>query len=106
MKNEPRVVRYEPLKQNIRIWFDYLQTAIKHKYVINKEYYRAWHLPQVRKLKFDKWWKTHKHLFAHKQFINVRVMNELSLNDAMKEVKRQLIGKVDQTTNFHITSTK
>ena len=39
-KKEPRVVRYKPLKQNIRIWFDYLQTAIKHKYVINKEYYR------------------------------------------------------------------
>ena len=100
------IIRHTPLKQNIRVWFDYLKVAIELNYNINKEYYRSWHLPQVRKLKFDKWWKTHKHLFAHKQFINVRVMNELSLNDAMKEVKRQLIGKVDQTTNFHITSTK
>ena len=98
--------RHTPLKQNIRVWFDYLKVAIEEKHNINKEYYRLWHLPQVKKLKFDKWWKSHKHLFVHKQFINVRVLNELSLNDAMKEVKRQLIGKVDQTTNFHITSKK
>ena len=98
--------RHTPLKQNIRVWFDYLKVAIEEKHNINKEYYRAWHLPQVRKLKFDQWWAEHKQLFVHKQFINVRVLNELSLNDAMKEVKRQLIGKVDQTTNFHITSKK
>ena len=100
------IIRHTPLKQNIRVWYDYLKTAIQHKYKINKDYYSAWHLPQVKKLTFDKWWISHKHLFAHKQFINVRVLNELSLNDAMKEVKRQLIGKVDQTTNFHITSKK
>ena len=118
MKNEPRVIRYEPLKQNIRIWFNYLQTALKwnnrwgykqkkvFNFPINKEYYRAWHLPQVRKLSFDKWWKSHKQLFVHKQFINVRVLNELSLNDAMKEVRSQLIGKVDQKSNFHISTKK
>lgn len=98
--------RHTPLKQNIRVWFDYLKVAIDKKYEINKEYYRAWHLPQVRKLKFDQWWAEHKHLFAHKQFINVRVLNELSLNDAIKEVKKQLQGKVDKKSNFHITSKK
>ena len=98
--------RHTPLKQNIRVWFDYLKVAIDEKYEINKEYYRAWHLPQVRKLSFDKWWKSHKQLFVHKQFINVRVLNELSLNDAMKEVRSQLIGKVDQKSNFHISSKK
>ena len=96
--------RHTPLKQNIRVWYDYLKTAIRHKYKINKDYYSAWHLPQVKKLTFDKWWISHKHLFAQKDFINVRVLNELSLNDAMKEVKKQLIGKVDQKTNFHITT--
>ena len=112
------IVRQTPLKQNIRVWFDYLKVALNTKTliikqkeinirdVVNKEYYRAWHLPQVRELSFDAWWKTHKHLFAHKEFVNVRVLNELSLNDAMKEVKRQLIGKVAQTSSFHITSKK
>ena len=112
------IVRQTPLKQNIRVWFDYLKVALNEKTLtikqktinltplINKEYYRAWDLPQVRKLSFDKWWKTHKHLFAHKEFINVRVLNELSLNDAMKEVKKQLIDKVDQKSSFHITTKK
>ena len=100
------VSRQTPLKQNIRVWFDYLKVAIEEKYQINNEYYRAWHLPQVRKLKFDQWWAEHKQLFVHKQFINVRVLNELSLNDAMKEVRSQVIGKVDQKSNFHISTKK
>ena len=103
-KKEPRVVRYKPLKQNIRIWFDYLQTAIKHKYVINKEYYRAWHLPQVRTLKFDKWYSSHKHLFSNKNYVSVRVLDSLSVEDAFKEVKKQLIKKVGKTVQFQITN--
>ena len=99
-------LRKTPLEQNIRVWFNYLKVCIENKYEINKEYYRAWHLPQVRTLSFDKWWKTHKQLFVHKQFINLRVLNELTLNQAIQEVKKQLIGKVDQKSNFHISSKK
>ena len=95
-----------PLKQNIRVWFNYLKVCIENKYDINKEYYRAWHLPQVRTLSFEKWWQNHKHLFTHKEFVNVRVMNELSLNEAMKEVKKQLIDKVNKKSSFHISSNK
>ena len=110
------IVRQTPLEQNIRVWFDYLKVALNTKtltikqkeikVVVNKEYYRSWNLTQVRTLTFNKWWKTHKHLFAHKEFVNVRVLNELSLNDAMKEVRKQLIDKVDQKSSFHITSKK
>ena len=98
------ISRDRPLKQNIRVWYNYLQTAIKHKYKINKEYYRAWHLTQVRTLKFDAWWKTHKHLFAHKEFVKVKIDNSLSYADAVKEVKKQLVGKVDKKSSFQITS--
>jgi hypothetical protein len=116
MKNEPRVVRYEPLKQNIRIWFNYLQTALKwnnrwgyrkkkvFNFPINKEYYRAWHLPQVRTLKFDKWYSSHKHLFANKNYVSVRVLDSLSVENAFKEVKKQLIKKVGKTVPFQITN--
>ena len=97
-------IRDRPLKQNIRVWFKYLQTAIKHKYKINKEYYRTWHLTQVRIQKFDVWWKTHQHLFAHKEYVNVKIDNSLSMNDAIKEVKKQLIDKVDKKSSFQITS--
>ena len=112
------IIRKTPLKQNIRLWFDYLKVALEqerskkiirlnkkdYSVVIDREYYRAWHLPQVREISFDAWWKTHKHLFAHKEYLRPRVSNELSLNDAMKEVKRQLIGKVDKKSSFQITS--
>ena len=118
MKNEPRIVRYQPLRQNIRIWFNYLQTAIKwngkinpnsktkkvFSFPINKEYYRAWHLPQVRTLNFDKWYSSHKHLFADKNYISVRVLDSLSVEDAFKEVKKQLIKKVGKTIPFQITN--
>ena len=99
-------LRKTPLKQNIRVWFNYLKVCIEHKYEINKEYYRAWNLTQVRTLSFDKWWKTHKDLFTEKEFVNVKVLNELSLSDAMKEVKKQLIDKVDKKSSFHISSNK
>jgi len=103
-KTEPRVVRFKPLRQNIRVWFNYLQTAIQQKYVINKEYYRAWHLTQVRTLKFDKWYKTHEHLFADKNYISVRVLDSLSVDDALKQVKKQLFNKVGKTVQFQITN--
>ena len=103
-KEEPRIVRYEPLKQNIRIWFNYLQTAIKYKFVVDKEYYRAWHLPQVRTLKFDKWYSSHKHLFSNKNYVSVRVLDSLSVEDAFKQVKKQLIKKVGKSVPFQITN--
>ena len=96
--------RDNPLKQNIRVWYNYLQTAIRHKYDINKEYYRDWHLPQVKKLNFDKWWVNHKHLFAHKEYVHLKVLNELTLDQAVKEVRKQLVDKVNKKSNFHITS--
>lgn len=98
------VSRDRPLKQNIRVWFNYLQTAIKHGYDINKEYYRPWHLYQVRSVKFDAWWKTHKHLFTHREYVTIKIDNSLSTADAIKEVKKQLIGKVDKKSSFQITS--
>tara|TARA_B110000503_G_C6870070_1_gene298271 strand:- start:12 stop:614 length:603 start_codon:yes stop_codon:yes gene_type:complete len=104
MKIEPRVIRYEPLKQNIRIWFNYLQTAIKYKFVVDKEYYRTWHLSQVRTLKFDKWYSSHKHLFANKNYVSVRVLDSLSVEDAFKQVKKQLIKKVGKSVPFQITN--
>jgi len=71
---------------------------------INKEYYRAWHLTQVRTLKFDKWYVTHKYLFLDKNYISVRVLDSLSVEDAFKEVKKQLVNKVGKTSQFQITN--
>ena len=111
------IVRQTPLKQNIRVWFDYLKVALTTKTLtinekkkinlvthVNKEYYRAWHLPQVRKLSFDKWYSSHKHLFANKNYVSVRVLDSLSVEDAFKQVKKQLIKKVGKSVPFQITN--
>ena len=100
------ISRDKPLKQNIRVWYNYLQTAIRHDYKINKEYYRSWHLSKVKNQRFDEWWKSHSHLFAHKEYLQIRVDNSLSMNDAIKEVKKQLVGKVDKKSSFQITGSK
>jgi len=113
-----RILRTDPLKMNIRVWFDYLKVALKwngklgyHKttpfqFQINKEYYRAWNLNQVRTLLFDKWWKTHEHLFSDKNYVSVRVLDSLSVEDVLKQVKKQLIKKVGKTKSFQITNSR
>ena len=113
-----RTLRTKPLKQNIRVWFVYLQTALnwngklgfgknsKFQFQVNKEYYRAWHLNQVRTLKFDEWWKNHEHLFSDKNYVSVRVLDSLSVEDAFKQVKKQLINKVGKTKAFQITNSR
>ena len=116
--DQTRTPREKPLKQNIRVWFNYLQTAIKwngkidpnsktkevFNFPINKDYYRSWNLSQVRSLKFDKWYVSHKHLFANKKYISVKVSDSLSYEDAIKEVKKQLINKVGKTSQYQITN--
>jgi len=118
--DQTRTPREKPLKQNIRVWFNYLQTAIKwngkidpnsktkevFNFPINKEYYRSWNLSQVRTLKFDKWFVTHKHLFASKKYVSVKVSESLSYEDAIKEVKKQLINKVGKTSQYEMTNTR
>ena len=94
------IIRDRPLKNNIRVWYNYLQTAINHKYQINKEYYRSWDLPQVRKLSFDKWWKTHEHLFANKENMSVKVDHSLPIKEILNEVKQQILSQ----KRFQITS--
>ena len=53
--------------QPYRIWFEYLQTALNDKNFlnkVNKDYYKEWHLNQVKTKTFNQWIKTHEHLFT------------------------------------------
>ena len=51
-------------RQELRIWYQYLQTALKHKRKVDKEFYKDWHLTKVKTQKFDTW------LESHKDFLN------------------------------------
>ena len=110
--------RDTPLKQNIRLWYQYLQTAIELKLDINKEYYKSWHITQIRKTRFDVWWKKHTYLFEDdvldvelmssisqfdKDFINIKVPKEINYEDAVRQIRKVLLGKTNKA-QFHLTN--
>ncbi len=110
--------RDTPLKQNIRLWYQYLQTAIELKLDINKEYYKSWHITQIRKTRFDVWWKKHAYLFEDdvldvelmssisqfdKDFINIKVPKEINYEDAVRQIRKVLLGKTNKA-QFHLTN--
>ena len=105
MPNQRRT-RIGANKQNYRIWFNYLQIALeKYPKLIDKKYYSKWHISLIKKgMRFDTWFKEHKHLFIENKKISILIPSTLSYNDAVKKVKELLKGKTDQTTEFNITS--
>ena len=54
-------------RQPYRIWFDYLKTCLNDESLskkVDRNFYKDWHLSSVKTQKFDKWYKTHEHLFT------------------------------------------
>ena len=97
--------------QPYRIWYQYLQTALKDKKFSNKvdkNYYKDWHLNLVKKLTFNQWIKTHEHLFTQsdkseiKLFEGKRTPNTLlveipvsfNVQRIQKEIGKAVKGKV------------
>lgn len=65
-------------KQIYRLWFEFLKMAQKEPDLAenlrrSKGYYQPW--GDVTSVKFDDWWKSHKHLFGE---ISVRQVNSVS----------------------------
>ena len=62
--------------QPYRIWYEYLQTALndmEYANKVNKKYYKDWHLNLVKKLSFNKWIKTHEHLFTQTEDTEIKL---------------------------------
>ena len=56
--------------QPYRIWYEYLQTALKDPMFskkVSQSYYKEWHLNQVKTKTFNQWIKTHEKLFMNEQ---------------------------------------
>jgi hypothetical protein len=100
----PPTRRDQRVKQDTRVWYNYLQTALYHDYKVNKEFYKLWHLSKVKKQKFDMWWKDHSHLFAQTEYVILRVPRNLKYDNAIKFVKEKLKGKTDLVSKFPMTS--
>ena len=94
-------------KQYIRVWFNYLQVALNQKLKVNREFYRKWHLNSIEQgIRFNDWWKEHDQLFTIKTLQTIRIDTRLSMNEALKECRKKLEGKVGLTSEFKITSNR
>ena len=94
-------------KQNIRLWYNYLQMALELKLKINKEYYKKWHISTISAgMRFDSWYKEHKHLFVINKKISLEIASTLTYKDAVAKAKELLKGKTDRLTDFELSSTR
>ena len=94
-------------KQNIRLWYNYLQIALELKLKINKEYYKKWHISTISAgMRFDSWYKEHKHLFVINKKISLEIASTLTYKDAVAKAKELLKGKTDRQTDFELSSTR
>ena len=91
--------------QPYRIWFEYLQTALsdpKLSKKVNQNYYKEWHLNQVKTKTFNQWIKTHEHLFTTESEQEIRLLGskrtpntvavEIPINFNVQRIQRE-IGK-------------
>ena len=78
--------------QPYRIWYEYLCVCLEHKELrkkIDRQFYKSWDLSQLKSGKFDKWFKTHSHLFVEKK-------KEITLyNCKILHGKKKINGYVD-----------
>lgn len=104
--------------QPYRVWYQYLQTCLNDKVLskkIDKEYYKNWNLNLIKTTKFDKWFKTHQHLFVSKgnpKVVSKKIYDEsilleipqfYSISKIQKELPQLLKGKIIETKLTHNT---
>ena len=110
-------------KQPYRLWFQYLQTCLnndKFRKKINTKFYKSWNLNNVKKQKFDEWFKTHSHLFeeyeSHIKLYSGKktpntILVEIPANYNVHKIQREIGSIVSEKINqsnakFSITSNR
>ena len=102
--------------QPYRVWYQYLQTCLNDKVLskkIDRGYYKNWNLNLVKTTKFDKWFKSHQHLFVSKgkakvvskktndESILIEIPQFYSISKIQKELPQLLKGKIIETKLTH-----
>lgn len=111
-------------QQPIRLWFEYLKVCLKDEELskkVNRKFYKDWHLNLVKTLKFNKWIKTHHHLFTIKQESVIKlyegkrtpntILVEIPVDYTVQKIQRYIgqavkgkIAKPQSNQRFQITS--
>ena len=91
-------------KQNIRLWYNYLQVALDNNLKINSAFYKKWDLKNIKSgEKFDKWWVDHSRLFNQTKYLTIRIPSSTPVDIAIKNTKR-IISQRLKPSEFNITS--
>jgi predicted DNA-binding protein YlxM (UPF0122 family) len=110
-------------KQPYRLWFQYLQTCLNYEQFrkkINTKFYKSWNLNNVKKQRFDEWFKSHSHLFEEYEShiklysgkktpntILVEIPTNYNVHKIQTEIGSIVSEKINQSNaNFSITSNR
>jgi len=100
--------------QPYRVWFDYLKTCLLDEELskkIDREHYKSWNISEIKKSKFDKWFKTHSSLFTSKgtikivtkitnpQAITLEIPTSYKIKEIQREIPKILKDKVNKSTS-------
>jgi len=101
--------------QPYRVWYEYLCVCLKHKELskkIDRQFYKSWDLNKLKSGKFDKWFKTHSHLFVEKKreitllkgkrtpnTLLVEIPTNLKVEEIMRDIGKIVKGNVNKKQN-------
>jgi hypothetical protein len=110
-------------KQPYRLWFQYLQECLNDKDYskkVDREFYRSWHLNNVKTQKFDTWFKEHSYLFEEFESkiklysgkrtpdtILVEIPTNFNVHKIQKSIGEVVKGKLNKSNaKYSITSNR
>ena len=95
-------------RQPYRLWFEFLKTALNFGMKVDRDFYKSWHLNQVKTLTFDKWFKTHSHLFDdYEMDIEIfkgkrranTILVEIPKNYSVHKIQKEIGSRVSKYIN-------
>jgi len=111
-------------QQPIRLWFEYLKVCLNDESLnkkVDRKFYKDWHLNEIKKNKFNRWIKTHHHLFTNQIESKIKlyegkrtpntILVEIPVDYTVQKIQRYIgqavkgkIAKPQTNRRFQITA--
>ena len=111
-------------QQPIRLWFEYLKVCLNDESLskkVDRKFYKDWHLNEIKKSKFNRWIKTHHHLFTNQIESKIKlyegkrtpntILVEIPVDYTVQKIQRYIgqavkgkIAKPQANRSFQITA--
>ncbi len=111
-------------QQPIRLWFEYLKVCLNDESLskkVDRKFYKDWQLNEIKKSKFNRWIKTHHHLFTNQIESKIKlyegkrtpntILVEIPVDYTVQKIQRYIgqavkgkIAKPQTNRRFQITA--